>query len=73
MENVAEDVKEFLYEVIIPQFQKDNTKEHTMKLVGEDLEKYFPSKYTVIAQPNAFLSAEEHFANYQTYSRICNR
>jgi hypothetical protein len=41
-------------------------------VVGEDLEKCFPSKYTVIAQPNAFLSAEEHFANYQTYSRICN-
>jgi hypothetical protein len=40
-------------------------------VVGDDLKKHFLSRYTVIAQPNAFLSSEEHFANYQTYSRIC--
>ncbi|MCK0163798.1 hypothetical protein [Marinobacter sp. S6332] len=40
-------------------------------VVEPDLKKHFASKYTVLAQPNAFLSSAEHFANYQTYSRIC--
>lgn len=40
-------------------------------VVKPDLEKHFNSRYTVIAQPNAFLSAEEHLANYKTYSQIC--
>lgn len=40
-------------------------------IVEPDLKTYFASRYTVLAQPNAFLSSAEHFANYQTYSRIC--
>ncbi len=39
--------------------------------VEGDLQRYFPGRYTVVAQPNAFLSSAEHMANYQTYSRIC--
>ena len=41
-------------------------------IVKADLDKYFPSKHTVIAQPNAFLSSEEHFANYKKYGKICS-
>lgn len=40
-------------------------------IVEADLRKNFPSAYTVLAQPNAFLPSDEHFANYKTYSRIC--
>lgn len=40
-------------------------------IVRPDLEKHFNSKYTVISQPNAFLSTEEHLANYKMYSQIC--
>lgn len=39
-ENVAMDIKEMLYEVILPQFEKENTKEHTLRLVGKDLDTY---------------------------------
>lgn len=39
-ENVALDIKEMLYEVIIPSFQKQNTAEHTVRLVGQDLDQY---------------------------------
>lgn len=39
-ENVALDVKEMLYGVILPQFEKDNTAEHTIRLVGQDLDTY---------------------------------
>lgn len=39
-ENVALDVKEMLYQVIIPRFQKENTQEHTLRLVGQDLDQY---------------------------------
>ena len=39
-ENVALDVKEMLFEVIIPRFQKENTQEHTLRLVGQDLDQY---------------------------------
>lgn len=39
-ENVAMDVKEMLYQVIIPQFEKDNTSEHILRLVGQDLDQY---------------------------------
>lgn len=39
-ENVALAVKEMLYKVIIPQFEKDSTPEHTIRLVGKDLDKY---------------------------------
>lgn len=40
-------------------------------IVGEDLKTNFPDRYTVIPQPNAFLSSEEHMKNYQMYSTIC--
>lgn len=39
-ENVALDIKEMLYAVILPQFEKDNTLEHTLRLVGQDLDQY---------------------------------
>lgn len=39
-ENVAMDIKEMLYSVILPQFQKENTQEHTVRLVGKDLDQY---------------------------------
>jgi len=39
-ESVAMDVKEMLYEAIIPYFQKSNTSEHTIRLVGKDLADY---------------------------------
>ena len=39
-ENVALDIKEMLYKVIIPQFEKENTLEHTLRIVGQDLDQY---------------------------------
>jgi hypothetical protein len=39
-ENVAMDVKEMLFKVIIPRFQTENTKLHTLRLVGKDLDQY---------------------------------
>jgi len=39
-ENVALDVKQLLYDVIIPQFAKENSVKHSLRLVGEDLEIY---------------------------------
>ncbi len=39
-ENVAMDIKELLYRVIIPQFEKENRGEHYLRLAGEDLDKY---------------------------------
>jgi len=38
-ENIALDTKELLYEVIIPQFEKENTGEHMLRIAGEDLDK----------------------------------
>ena len=39
-EEVALSIKEMLYEVIIPQFKKEQSVEHTLRLVGQDLDKY---------------------------------
>ena len=39
-ENVALDVKQLLYDVVIPQFVKENSEKHSLRLVGEDLETY---------------------------------
>lgn len=39
-ENVAMDIKEMLYEVIIPQFEKESSTKHTLRLVGKDLDVY---------------------------------
>ena len=37
-ENIALAIKEFLYKVIIPNFQKDSTKEHILRIAGDDLD-----------------------------------
>lgn len=39
-EEVALAIKEMIYKVIIPQFKKESNKEHTIRLVGQDLDKY---------------------------------
>lgn len=39
-EEVALGIKEMIYEVIIPQFKKDKSMEHSLRLVGEDLDQY---------------------------------
>lgn len=39
-ENVAMDIKEMIYEDIIPQFERDMTTEHMLRLVGQDLDTY---------------------------------
>jgi len=43
------------------------------KVVEDDVKGIVSSKnVTIIAQPNAHLSGEEHMRNFQEYSRICN-
>lgn len=39
-ENIALDVKEMLYTAILPQFEKESNAEHTLRLVGKDLDNY---------------------------------
>lgn len=39
-ENIAMDIKEMIYDVIIPQFEKDSSPEHILRLVGKDLDTY---------------------------------
>ena len=39
-ENIALDVKNFLYEAIFPHFEEEMTTEHILLLVGEDLNEY---------------------------------
>ncbi len=39
-EGIAMDIKEMIYSVILPQFEKDSTAEHTIRLVGKDLDTY---------------------------------
>lgn len=39
-ENVALAVKKMLYDVILPQFEKEQGGEHTLRLVGKDLDEY---------------------------------
>ena len=38
-ENIALDVKEFLFKTVIPEFEKQNTGEHVLRIAGEDLDK----------------------------------
>jgi hypothetical protein len=38
-ETIALDMKKLIYDVIIPRFQRENTREHTLRLVGVDLDK----------------------------------
>lgn len=40
-------------------------------IVEKDIKRHFSDKYTVIYQPNAFLSSEEHMKNFKTYNKIC--
>jgi hypothetical protein len=40
-------------------------------IVESDLRKYFQGRYTVVPQPNAHLSSEDHLSNFMMYSRIC--
>lgn len=42
-------------------------------IVENDIKKHFNKKYTVIPQPNAFLSSERHMDNFKTYTKICRR
>lgn len=42
-------------------------------VVSNDLKRALGDNFTVIPQPNAFLSATEHLTNYQRYSEICLR
>ena len=42
-------------------------------VVGNDLNKHFQGRYTVIPQPNAHLSSEDHMLNFINYSRTCRR
>lgn len=39
-ENVALDIKQMLYKVILPSFKSENGVAHTLRLVGDDLDKY---------------------------------
>ena len=39
-EDIAMDIKEMLYEEIIPYFEEESNKEHTLRLVGNDLNTY---------------------------------
>lgn len=39
-EEVAMDIKELIYEVIIPSFEKEMTQEHKLRLIGNDLDQY---------------------------------
>jgi len=39
-ETIAMDVKEMIFKVILPQWEKESTKEHTIRLVGKDLDIY---------------------------------
>jgi len=41
-------------------------------IVEKDLRALFPNRYTVIPQPNAYLSSKAHMANFQRYYEICN-
>jgi len=41
------------------------------KEVEKELKKHFKGKYSVVEQPNAFLSSKEHMANYMHYSTVC--
>lgn len=50
-EDIAMDVKEMLFDVIIPQFEKESTSEHTLRLVGQDLDAYIEMvKNTLVMQ-----------------------
>jgi hypothetical protein len=39
-ETIAMDIKEMIYKVILPQFEKDTTQEHTLRIIGRDLDAF---------------------------------
>ncbi len=41
------------------------------RALSDDLTNTFRGRYTVLAQPNARLTAAQHMNNYQTYYKIC--
>jgi hypothetical protein len=42
------------------------------RIAEADLRSRFFNNYSAVAQPNAFLTSNEHLDNYQHYSNICN-
>jgi len=67
-ENVALTIKEMLYKAVIPQFEKERTLEHTIRLVGEDLNNYiamikngyvFKEVVRIAVQQGVLLTEEE--------------
>lgn len=42
-------------------------------VVEKDLNRYFHNNYSIVEQPNAFLSSKKHLANYIHYSEICHK
>jgi hypothetical protein len=68
-ENIALAVKEMIYEVIIPQFEKENNnKEHTLRLIGQDLDQYiemvqneltFKEVVRIATKPNGYIVSEQ--------------
>ena len=57
-ENVAMDIKELFYKVIIPRFFKENSKEHTLRIAGEDLEEINEMLIDYHTQKEAFALIE---------------
>ena len=55
-ENIALDIKKFLCDVIIPNFEKYNSNEHELKLLGEDVDK-LNALYTQIETNRQILNA----------------
>lgn len=56
---------------------KESNPEHVIvigkgvaKIIENDLRKLVGSKYSVISQPNAHLSAKEHLDNFNEYYRL---
>jgi len=59
---------------------KESNPEHVIvigkgvaKVIGNDLRQLVGRDFSVIAQPNAYLSAEEHLANFKKYYQICGQ
>ena len=72
MENIALDVKEFLFKVIVPQFEKENSGEHILRLAGEDLDKV---RQLIISQKSRdalfrFLTKKSKLPSNQHYEAI---
>jgi len=53
-ENIAMTVKEMLYEVIIPNFKRQNNKAHNLRIAGEDLD-YYNELVTAVKTRKTFI------------------